>query len=318
MMPESFFILSKEHLDVAIGEVVALARTYDRLSKARSFSNVVMVRSRTGWEKIAGRAAFVRVSGQVLRRMSGLFPGGESSGVLENAKTFACRVVNLSQSRLDVPGLEGSMGDMISRFSRAAVSLEDPDVTVYLVFTGRENFFGFSRRRAGEEARRPEKSRRHPHELDRRLTRAMINLAGLKEGETVCDPFCGTGTTLLEAESMGIRAIGIDYDRKMSDMSSENAERNGFRPKVTNSDFGEFARIHERYDGIVTDLPYGRASKASGDPEEIMGRFAAMLPKRKKVAIMCRKGLEGKAGINPVKRYDIYRHKSLTRTILVK
>ena len=31
----------------------------------------------------------------------------------------------------------------------------------------------------------------------------MINLTGLKEGDTICDPFCGTGTTLIEAESDG-------------------------------------------------------------------------------------------------------------------
>ena len=49
----------------------------------------------------------------------------------------------------------------------------------------------------------------------------MINLTGLKKGETVCDPFCGTGTTLLEAESMGIHGIGLDFDEKMCEISKE-------------------------------------------------------------------------------------------------
>ena len=314
-MPESFYILSGAHPEVAAGEVAALARTYDVSSKVRSFSNVVIVQSGTDWEKIAGRAAFVRVAGRVLRNMSELFPGGKESGVLREAGTFACRAVNLSSGRPDVPGLEGSMGAMISKFSRAAVSLEDPDVTVYLVLTDGGNFLGFSKRTG---IRRPRKSRGHPHELDWRLTRAMINLAGLREGETVCDPFCGTGTTLLEAESMGIRAIGIDYDRRMSDMSSRNVRENGFASEVTNSDFGRLAEIGGRYDGIVTDLPYGRASRASCDPGELVRRLAAVLPGGKKLAIMCRKGLDEGAGISPVRRYDVYRHKSLTRTILVK
>ena len=61
---------------------------------------------------------------------------------------------------------------------------------------------------------RPKKIKSFPHELDWKLTRVMINLTGLKEGETVCDPFCGTGTTLLEAESMGIHAVGLDFDEK--------------------------------------------------------------------------------------------------------
>ena len=71
----------------------------------------------------------------------------------------------------------------------------------------------------------------------------MINLAGLKEGETVCDPFCGTGTTLLEAESMGIHGIGLDYDKKMCEITKENLQRNGYDSEVFNSDFQEFAKI---------------------------------------------------------------------------
>ena len=101
------------------------------------------------------------------------------------------------------------MGDMISKFSHAKVELENPDITVYLIFTDKENFFGFSKR--VKEKTRPKKIKNHPHELDWKLTRVMINLIGLKEGETVCDPFCGTGTTLLEAESMGIQCNWIGF-----------------------------------------------------------------------------------------------------------
>ena len=85
----------------------------------------------------------------------------------------------------------------------------------------------------------------------------MINLTGLKEGETVCDPFCGTGTTLLEAESMGIHAIGLDFDEKMYKISKENLKANGYKSKVFKLDFQEFTKISEKFDGIVTDLPYG-------------------------------------------------------------
>ena len=40
-MPDSFFILSKENLDLARDEVVAIARSYDRFTKVQTFSNVV-------------------------------------------------------------------------------------------------------------------------------------------------------------------------------------------------------------------------------------------------------------------------------------
>ena len=315
-MPESFFVLSKDYLEIAIDEISTIAKTYDRFSKIKIISNLVIVQSKTSWEKIARRATFAKISGQILRKMSGLFLDEENFEVLKNAKTFVCRVINLSTNQFNIQELESSMGDMISKFSQAKVSIDNPDITVYLIFTEDENFFGFSKR--VNEVIRPKKIRKHPHELDWKLTRAMINLAGLKEGETVCDPFCGTGTTLLEAESMGIHAIGLDFDEKMYQISKENLDENGYNSKLIRDDFTGLKKIIGEIDGIVTDLPYGRASKASENPEEIIRKFVAILPKKKKIAIMSKKDFEKKLKINPIKKYEIYRHKSLTRIILIK
>jgi tRNA (guanine10-N2)-dimethyltransferase len=315
-MPESFFILTKDYPEIAKDEIISIAKMYDRFSKIRIISNLVIIQSKTNWEKISRRATFVKISGQVLRKMSGLFLDEENVEVLKNADTFVCRIINLSSNQFSIPELEGSMGDMISKFSQAKVSLENPDITIYLIFTNRENFFGFSKR--VEKQVRPKKIRKHPHELDWKLTRAMINLAGLREGETVCDPFCGTGTTLLEAESLGIHAIGVDFDERMCQMSKENLAINGYESKLIKDDFSGLKRIAEEFDGIVTDLPYGRASKSSENPEEVLKKFVSILPRRKKIAVMCKKGFEKKLKISPLKRYEIYRHKSLTRIILIK
>lgn len=315
-MPESFFILTKEYPEIAIDEIVSLAKMHDRFSKIRIINNMVIIQSKTNWEKIVSRATFVKTAGQILRKMSGLFLDEENFEILKNAKTFACRVINLSSNQFNIPELENSMGDMISKFSQAKVSLDDSDITVYLIFTDKESFFGFSKKY--QMSHRPNKIKKHPHELDWKLTRAMINLVGIQSGETICDPFCGTGTTLLEAESMGIHAIGIDFDEKMYEISNENLNANGYRSKLIKGDFSELYKISEEFDGIVTDLPYGRASKASENPEDILKKFIAMLPGKKKIAIMCKKEFEKKLQINITKKYEIYRHKSLTRTILIK
>jgi len=42
------------------------------------------------------------------------------------------------------------------------------------------------------------------------LVRDYIERFGLKEGATVLDPFCGTGTTVIEAKLCGINSIGIE------------------------------------------------------------------------------------------------------------
>ena len=315
-MPESFFVLSKENLEIAIDEITAIAKMYDRFSKIKIISNLVIIQSKTNWYDISNRASFVKVSGQILRKMSGLFLDENNYEILKNAKTFVCRIINLSSNQFNIPELENSMGDMISKFSHAKVKLENPNITIYLIFTNKENFFGFSKQ--VKEKSRPKKIKSYPHELDWKLTRVMINLIGLKQGETVCDPFCGTGTTLLEAESMGIHAIGLDFDKKMFEATKDNLKMNGYKSKIFNSDFQELVKISEKFDGIVTDLPYGKNTKISEKPEEILKRFISILPKKKKIAIMYKKELGDNLKLNGLKKYQIYRHKSLTRTILIK
>ena len=315
-MPESFFILSKDYLELAIDEVTTIVKMYDRFAKIKIISNLVIIQSKTNANEISERLTFVKTSGQILRKMSGLFLDQENFQVLKNTKTFVCRVINLSSNQINTSELENSMGDMISKFTNAKVKLENPDITVYLIFTNEENFFGFSKKNI--ERKRPTKTKKYPHELDWKLTRVMINLTGLKKGQTLCDPFCGTGTTLLESESMGINAIGIDFDQKMCEISKENLKNNGYKSEILKSDFQELVKISEKFDGIVTDLPYGRSSKTSEKPEDVLKRFISIMPKHKKIAIMYKKELDPKMKLKGLKKYQIYRHKSLTRTILIK
>ncbi|MCG3215645.1 MAG: DNA adenine methylase [Candidatus Heimdallarchaeota archaeon] len=51
----------------------------------------------------------------------------------------------------------------------------------------------------------PYKGKFHPQ-----MIRSLLNFMNLKEGDTVLDPFIGSGTTALEAQLLGINSIGID------------------------------------------------------------------------------------------------------------
>src|SRR5207245_8776610 len=194
------------------------------------------------------------------------------------------------------------------------VSLSNPSLTLYFIITDKKRYIGYSERQI--EPKRPKKIIKRPHELDWRLSRCMVNLSGLKEGKTLCDPFCGTGTILLEAESMGIDTIGIDFDGKMCDITKRNLAENGYTSRVINSTYHHIERISDKIDAIVTDLPYGTASKSSTSPKKLVKDFVSIIPKKKKLVMMYKKGLDVEE-LSEAKKYEIYRHKSLTRVIAV-
>ncbi len=44
------------------------------------------------------------------------------------------------------------------------------------------------------------------------IARAILNMFGVSSGERVIDPFCGSGTSLLECAHLGIKAVGTDIN----------------------------------------------------------------------------------------------------------
>ncbi len=61
--------------------------------------------------------------------------------------------------------------------------------------------------------------------LPPKLAREMINLARPRHGEVLYDPFCGTGTILLEAAMVGgLRLVGSDLDVRASLGTGENLD----------------------------------------------------------------------------------------------
>lgn len=45
-----------------------------------------------------------------------------------------------------------------------------------------------------------------------KICRTLLNLSGARPGEKVLDPFCGTGTLLMEGALLGMKVIGVDID----------------------------------------------------------------------------------------------------------
>lgn len=95
----------------------------------------------------------------------------------------------------------------------------------------------------------------HPSSLHPKLARALVNITGIKENGALLDPFCGTGGFLIEAGLMGIKTIGYDISRNMTNGCRENLKY--FKIKKYEIFNDNALKISSKVDYVVTDLPYG-------------------------------------------------------------
>ncbi|KAL3915800.1 MAG: hypothetical protein SGILL_005475, partial [Bacillariaceae sp.] len=96
---------------------------------------------------------------------------------------------------------------------------------------------------------------------------AMLRLANLKPGNTLLDPFCGSGTILLEALQFfdgKLSVVGMDVSKKSADGARENVAADGYTEgnylrKFVTSDARGLKRHVEEFsvDAVVSNLPWG-------------------------------------------------------------
>jgi tRNA (guanine10-N2)-dimethyltransferase len=311
-MPQSFFILSGEHLELGADEVVSISKSYDSKTTCLVESKLVIIKSNTPWHKIAERATFVRACGNISGTFSDI---SEIEIPAQNPKSFVCRAFNLSSKKINISNIERDAGTILKTRWNSNVSISDPSLIVYLIITDKAKYVGYANSTIA--FKRPKKTIKYPTELDWKLSRCMVNLSQLKEGDTLCDPFCGTGTILLEAESMGMHSIGIDFDFNMCDITRRNIVANGYEPRVVNSTYQFIPKIKKEIGAIVTDVPYGISSRSSAPPKKVIEDLLSAIPKKMKLVLVYKKGIHI-TELSKAKKYEIYRHKSLTRVIVVR
>ena len=90
--------------------------------------------------------------------------------------------------------------------------------------------------------------------LPTRFARAVVNLVAFS-GDRIIDPCCGSGTILIEAASIGIKAIGCDINPLMAKASAKNVRHFNLDVPIAVADA---RKIKGRFDAVITDLPYGR------------------------------------------------------------
>jgi len=259
------------------------------------------------------------------RRISEVIVSGESIEDFEHivlpAGKFYLRRVRLVEPRKDYS--ESELADKIG--SKGRVSFSNPDFVALAIFADRWyiSIVKHTRENKAMELRRaPMRPFFSPISLHPKYARFMVNLSRTHAGDTILDPFCGTGGILIEAGLSGRRVIGNDASLVMVKGARLNLKYYSIDCRIYNSDTRNL-KINEHVDAIVSDLPYGRNSPLLGDIkslyESAFKKFSDILDRgRYCIVIVGNEGLLSFA--NDFSTVDIIRmkvHNSLTRSFVV-
>ncbi|NVM04235.1 MAG: methyltransferase domain-containing protein [Candidatus Helarchaeota archaeon] len=191
---------------------------------------------------------------------------------IENKKSFAVRIQKIGLKDINSEYFERIIGRIIFNKikKKIRVDLLNPDILFYGVFVKNKFVFGINNAQKIRSNFKPNslKSRPffHPSALNPLLARVMVNLSQIKETDIFLDPFCGTGSILIEAFLVGCnKLIGIDINHKMI----SGAKRNLIKIGVKNMELLLSDSNHiplRSVSGIATDPPYGRSSSTYKKP----------------------------------------------------
>ena len=191
--------------------------------------------------------------------------------------SFKVRVKRMGNGDVDKDSIERYIGGYIKQQSQMPVDLTNADCTIKLVYTNPKlevNEFKESKvvgyneviitRQIIEQDKKhffdnkPHKRPYfHPGSMSPKLALCMVNLARTHKGDTVLDPFCGTGGILIEAGDLGVKLIGSDIEKCMYEGSKLNIAHEGFEDfKIYWEDVRKLD-LDETVDAVAKDPPYG-------------------------------------------------------------
>lgn len=255
-MPDSFLIeLIQDIPEAAQFELEALNRKNDFIIE-RSESSFAVI---TGKWEVLREAAFIRKVSKIL--WSGDSYERLPPQDLPEGKFYV---------RIDDPNnchdatLEPIVGEKLG--ARGRVSFKDPDFVIRMYHMDRwylciELFNG--NLKEFEIRRAPMRPFFSPISIHPRHARFMVNISGADRGDSILDPFCGTGGIMLEAAITGKKVFGNDWSLQMATGARLNLKYFGIRDfDVRNEDFTKMS-FDQEFSAIITDLPYGKNSRLS-------------------------------------------------------
>jgi len=309
------FILefSKENLDVAFFELVSIEESFKDFRILAVEENKAII---VGSEESVKRSAFVRFISVIIC---------EADTPLQFSE---CRLppglfyIRLADSKSMDNVTEAQIGEIIG--ARGRVNFHNPD---FILRVAKIHKWYLARLLYSLDVKQMEKRRSplrpffSPVSMHPKYARFLVNSTECIPGDTILDPFCGTGGILIEAGLMGMNLIGNDVSLNMVMGARLNCKFYGLNNvKITNLDISELS-LEDKVDGIATDFPYGRnstifRSKSMDLHKVAFSKFHEFLKKDKRCSVVVSdlKSLDSAQGLFvPVKIIPVRQHKSLTR-----
>ena len=329
----SYFILSGEKTTLPIAELKALLEVHAPNSTLHQHHTRLFEISGTrNWQEIGRKGAYIRSSGVML----GSWPLKDVEAkiwtfnpemVNPKFRSFAARIQSLTDGSKPEHQLD-LLGHVIkSKFPKSRVDLDRPDIVFQGVVYDDSFFFGYTWGFVQTQRWYPRRPRAkpffHPSAIYPKFSRALVNLARVKENEILLDPFCGTASLLVEAANTNIVPVGVDVLMKMCRGSVTNLNHlmNPFLG-VLNADSMNIP-IHTVH-GIATDVPYGRCSSTGGRKSAVLmdGCLALaedLLPPGRYACIVHPDSLPvGRPpGLEVLEEHKVYVHRNLTRVVTI-
>ncbi len=172
-------------------------------------------------------------------------------------------LVNHHVKKIRIEGDAEFSKEILKELSEFIISLDEPDITIYVSNEGKLGVIFQGNRRQFLKRNPPYRPYSPPYTMDSFLSRLAVNLSRAFPGCLFFDPFCGSGSFLLEAYFVGCYPIGVDISLPDLIGARYNLKFFGADAILIASDSTRRLIAENSIDSIATDPPYGRASRVS-------------------------------------------------------
>ncbi len=180
---------------------------------------------------------------------------------LKPSMTFAVRVTREGDHSFTSMDVARVVGEAIKECVDAVVDLNGPDVVFHVDVCNDAFAIGIDVTGFRTMHYRPYRRYIHPASINPIIAAGMAVLSGASKEDSILDPFCGSGTILIETHLVtgSTRLLGIEIEEHHAIGALRNIEAAGLRGVVdiVVGDAREPPIAGRRFDYLITNPPYG-------------------------------------------------------------